>query len=80
MKKTHLLAVAAVVALALGGCGDGRDTIQPGSPQWNAAHDTSQADARAGKKVIVHVPASMYKPGAGGTPPPNVTIVPDPDK
>jgi len=43
-------------------------------------HDTTGADIRKGKNVVIHVPASIYKPGAGGAPPPNVTIVPDAGK
>ena len=77
MKQSLLMTV---VVLALCGCGESRDTVQPGSPQWEAAHDTTQADARKGKDVTIHVPASMYKPGAGGNPPPNVKIVVDQGK
>lgn len=69
----------AISVVALCGC-NGRDTIQPGSPQWKSLHDTTGKDIRAGKQVIIHVPASIYKPGAGGAPPPNVTIVPDAGK
>jgi hypothetical protein len=80
MKEIQLLTVVALSVVVLCGCGDGRDTVQPGSPQWQSLHDTTGADIRAGKKVVIHVPASIYKPGAGGSPPPNVTIVPDAGK
>jgi hypothetical protein len=80
MKSTQLLTALALSAVVLCGCGNGRDTVQPGSPQWQAMHNTTAADIRAGKKVTIHVPASIYKPGAGGSPPANVTIVPDPGK
>jgi hypothetical protein len=80
MKEIQLCAVAVLVLVALCGCGNGRETIQPGSPQWKAMHDTTGAQIRAGKNVVIHVPASIYKPGAGGPPPPNVTIVVDPGK
>jgi hypothetical protein len=80
MKRTHLLPVAALAVVVVCGCGDGRDTVQPGSRQWQALHDTTGADIRNGKKVVIHVPASIYKPGVGGKPPPNVTIIPDPGK
>ena len=80
MKRSQLLVVLVFALTALFGCGNGRDTIQPGSPQWNSLHDTTGADIRKGKNVTIHVPASIYKPGAGGAPPSNVTIVPDPGK
>lgn len=80
MKKNQLWAAMMMTAVILYGCGNGRDTIQPGSPQWQSLHDTTGSDIRSGKHVVIHVPASMYKPGVGGAPPPNVTIVPDPGK
>jgi len=80
MKQVQFITVLALACCLLSGCGDGRDTVQPGSRQWAAMHDTTGADMRAGKKVTIHVPASMYKPGAGGPPPPNVTIVVDQGK
>jgi hypothetical protein len=79
MKETQLLTAVAFSVAVLCGC-NSRDTVQPGSPQWQALHDHTGADIRAGKKVVIHVPASIYKPGAGGAPPPNVTIVPDAGK
>jgi hypothetical protein len=80
MKKTQSLSGVALALVVLWGCGNGRDTIQEGSPQWKSLHDTTGADIRKGKNVVIHVPASIYKPGAGGAPPPNVTIVPDAGK
>lgn len=80
MNKSKILPLAACAGVVLGGCGNGHDAVQPGSRQWQSMHDTTGADIRAGKKVVIHVPASIYKPGAGNPPPPNVTIVPDPGK
>ena len=77
MKDTRIVITMIFLLAVLWGCGNGHDTIEPGSPQWKAMHDTTGADFRKGKNVVIHVPASMYKPGAGGSPPPNVTIVPD---
>jgi hypothetical protein len=80
MKKFQFLMGAGFAFVVLCGCGNGHDTVQEGSPQWRALHDTTGADMRAGKNVVIHVPASIYKPGAGGAPPSNVTIVPDAGK
>ena len=80
MKEIKLSIGLAFALIVLFGCGNGRDTIQPGSPQWNSLHDTTGADIRKGKNVTIHVPASIYKPGAGGAPPSNVTIIPDAGK
>lgn len=74
MKKAIALTFALVTALPLIGCGEARDSVQPGSPQWEASRDKTQQQFRDGKDVTLEVPSSMIHPGVGGTPPPNVKI------
>ena len=74
MNRTTAPALALVAAMTLVGCGESRDSVQPGSPQWEASQDKSQQQFREGKDVTLEVPSSMIHPGVGGAPPPNVKI------
>lgn len=74
-------ALLTICVFGLAGCGDKREMIGPGTPQYDAIKQQEQqmADIRSGKPVIMHLPASSKPPpGKPGLPPPkNVTIIYD---
>jgi len=73
--------IAGFVGLALCGCGDKREMIGPGTPQYESMKEgqAQMAAIRSGKPTTIHLPAAQKPPpGKEGTPPPpNVTIIYD---